>query len=173
MKYMIMMFGDQATMMETQTPEWIRSMIEFMTKVDEDLRKSGELVDGQGLADPSQAKTVRTKDGLPVATDGPFAEAKESLAGFWVVDVENEARALEIASTVVAFIHGPIEVRQVMDAPRAFPNSAISPCAPPALARRPETRVSGCAYALVVFAGSSPETPTAPRAEGAIGTFAG
>lgn len=117
MKYMIMMFGDQGTMMETKSPEWIKEMIEFMQTVNDDLAKSGELVEGHGLADPSQAKTVRIENRLPVATDGPFAESKESLAGYWIVDVEDEARALEIASRIVAVIEGPVEVRQVMDAP--------------------------------------------------------
>lgn len=117
MKYMIMMFGDQATMMETQSPEWITNMIGFMQDLDGELKGSGEYVDGQGLADPSQAKTVRFDNGIPVPTDGPFAEAKESLAGYWIVDVD-EARAIEIASRIVAFLGGgAIEVRQVMDAP--------------------------------------------------------
>ena len=53
---------------------------------------------------PSQAKTVDIENGIPVATDGPFAESKESLAGFWIVDVADEARAIEFASEVVAFI---------------------------------------------------------------------
>ena len=52
-------------------------------------------------------------------TDGPFAEAKESLAGYWIVDVQ-EDRALEIASRIVAFIEGPIEVRQIADAPPEY-----------------------------------------------------
>jgi hypothetical protein len=52
-----------------------------------------------------------------VATDGPFAEAKESLAGYYLVDVESEARALEIASKIVGHIHEPVEVRQLADAP--------------------------------------------------------
>ena len=78
MKYMILMLGDQATMMEVKTPEWIREMIAFMGEVNDDLVKAGELVDGQGLADASQAKTVRFQDGATVATDGPYAEAKES-----------------------------------------------------------------------------------------------
>ncbi len=117
MKYMIMMFGSQSTMMETRTPEWIREMIEFMGKLYEDLSTAGELVYADGLTDASQAKTVRIEGGIPVATDGPFAEAKESLAGFWIVDVDGEQRALEIAKHVVAFTHGPIEVRQVPDAP--------------------------------------------------------
>ncbi len=117
MKYMIMMLGDSNTMMEVKSTEWIRDMIAFMGKVNEDLTESGELIDSQGLADPGQAKVVSIRDGLPVATDGPYAEAKESLAGYLLVDVENEARAIEIASRIVAFTEEPLEVRQVMDAP--------------------------------------------------------
>ena len=117
MKYMILTFGDQATMMQERTVAWVKEMIQFMQGVNEDLKKSGEWVDAQGLADPTKAKTVRFQGGIPVATDGPFAEAKEALAGFWVVDVESEARVLEIASRIVAFIERPIEVRQIMAAP--------------------------------------------------------
>jgi hypothetical protein len=117
MKYMIMMFGDQATMVETRSTEWIKGMIRFMTDLDQELADSGELAASEGLADPTQATTVRFEHGAPVPTDGPFAEAKESLAGYWIVDVVDEARALEIASRIVAVVEGPIEVRQVMDAP--------------------------------------------------------
>jgi hypothetical protein len=116
MKYMIMMFGDQNTMMETKSPEWIRNMIQFMTDLDQELADAGERLASEGLVDPSQAKTVRFVDGAPVPTDGPFAEAKESLAGYWIIDASEE-RALEIASRVVEFIEAPIEVRQVADAP--------------------------------------------------------
>jgi hypothetical protein len=121
MKYMIMMFGDAATMMEQQPKEWIMEMMEFMHTLNDDLTRSGELVDAQGLTDGSQAKTIRFQNGIPVATDGPFAEAKESLIGYWIVDVDTEARAIEVASRVVAFIGPagapPVEVRQIMDAP--------------------------------------------------------
>jgi len=117
MKYMIMMFGSAAGMMESKSKDWVLEMIAFMETLNADLTKAGELVDARGLADGSTAKTITFKDGIPVATDGPFAEAKESVIGFWVVDVESEARALEIAMHVVAFTHGPIEVRQVMDEP--------------------------------------------------------
>jgi len=117
MKYMIMMLGDQATMMEVKSKEWIMDMIEFMGKMGTDLTESGELIDNRGLADPSQAKTVSIQNGIPVATDGPYAEAKESLAGYWLVDVESQDRAIEIAAVVVAFTKEPLEVRQVMDAP--------------------------------------------------------
>jgi hypothetical protein len=116
MKYIIMMFGDQNTMMETRSPEWIREMLAFMHAMDQEIRDAGEYVDGQGLVDPSLAKTVRLIDGIPVPTDGPFVEAKESLAGWWIID-GTEERALDLASRCVAFTEGPVEVRQVADAP--------------------------------------------------------
>jgi hypothetical protein len=120
MKYMIMTFGSAEAGLAAMGKEWMLEMIQFMHKLDDDLRKSGELVSDHGLADGSQAKTVRFQNGIPVSTDGPFAEAKESLVGYWIVDVENEARAIEIASRIVTFIKAPIEVRRVMDAPPEF-----------------------------------------------------
>ena len=117
MKYMILTFGDEATMREQRSPEWIREMISFMGELNGDLAESGELVSGEGLTDPTQAKTVRHQGGSAVPTDGPFAEAKESLAGFWIVDVETEDRAVEIASRIVDFVEEPIEVRRIADAP--------------------------------------------------------
>ena len=113
MKYMIMMFGDQAGMMEQRTPEWIREMIQWMHRFSDEVSKAGELVAAEGLVDPGQAKTVIYQNGMPVPTDGPYAESKESLAGYWIVDVESEKRALELASKVVTFIECPVEVRQI------------------------------------------------------------
>jgi hypothetical protein len=117
---MIMTFGSAEAGLEAMGREWMLEMIEFMHTLDKDLKQSGELVDGQGLADGSQAKTVRFNNGIPVPTDGPFAESKESLVGYWIVDVESEERAVEIASRIVAFVKVPIEVRRVMDAPPEF-----------------------------------------------------
>ncbi len=79
----------------------------------------------EGLALPSEARIVRaTKSGAPAVTDGPFAEAKEFLAGYWIVDVENAEQAYAIAARASA-APGPggeplnmsIEVRQVMSVP--------------------------------------------------------
>jgi hypothetical protein len=120
MKYMIMTFGSAEAGLAAMGKDWMVEMIQFMRKLDDDLRKSGELVSAEGLADGSQAKTVRFVNGISVATDGPFAESKESLVGYWIVDVENEDRAVEIASRIVDFVKVPIEVRRVMDAPPDF-----------------------------------------------------
>jgi hypothetical protein len=111
MKYMIMMFGGLGATIQTRTPEWITGMHELLLKLDGELREAGELVAGHGLVDPGQ--TVRFQNGAPVPTDGPFAEVKESLAGYWLVEV-SEDRAIEIASRVVAYTQYPMEVRQVM-----------------------------------------------------------
>jgi hypothetical protein len=116
MKYMLMMFGDAATMTETQSPEWIKEMIGFMQRLDTELTEAGELVFQLGLADGSEAKVVSIEDGLPVTTDGPFAESKESLIGYWVVDVEGEARAIEIAGRIAVYSR-MVEVRRGGDEP--------------------------------------------------------
>ena len=120
MKYMIMMFAADYSKVESRSEAWMKEMQAFMHQRNRDLSNSGELVDAQGLVDPRLAKTVRLRDGHPIATDGPYAESKESLAGYWIVDVKDEARAIEIASKVVAFIDEPdfgIEVRAIGEAP--------------------------------------------------------
>ncbi len=111
--------------MTSWTPQDIMAHIDFQHVLNRELTESGELVDAQGLAGPELAKFV-TFDGVgaPVVTDGPFLESKELLAGYRMVDVESEARAIEIAARTSAApgpggvpIQQPIEVRQVMGAP--------------------------------------------------------
>jgi hypothetical protein len=115
-KYMIMMFGGAAEMTATQSPEWITEMIGFMRNLNQELTDAGELVFAEGLQDGDAAKLVTLTDGVPVTTDGPYAEAKESLIGFWVLDVADEARILEIAGRIVKY-SAVVEVRPVGVAP--------------------------------------------------------
>jgi hypothetical protein len=70
----------------------------------------GELLASYGLADADAAKRVRVKDGTPVVTDGPYLEAKEYLASFWLLDCESEARALEIAAELPSAAMHDVEV---------------------------------------------------------------
>lgn len=119
MKYLIMMFGGVGAAVENRSPEWIEGMQKLLMGLDGELRESGELVDSQKLVGPAAAKTVRFVDAEAVPTDGPFAELKESLAGYWVVEA-TEQRALEIAAQVVQYIEFPMEVRQIMDQPPAM-----------------------------------------------------
>lgn len=130
MKYMLMMHapkeGWTTAGIGTWAPQEIKAHIDFMMELNRKLKDSGEFVDAQGLAGPEEAKSIRArKDGTP-DTDGPFAESKEFLAGFWIVDVEDTARAYQIAATASAApgkagvpLNMPIEVRQVMSAPCA------------------------------------------------------
>jgi hypothetical protein len=102
----------------------IQANIGFMMNLNKALREAGELVSAEGLASPHEAKVVRAgKDGAPV-TDGVFPEAKEFLAGYWIVDVESPEQAYQIAARASAApgpggapMNMPIEVRQVMSGP--------------------------------------------------------
>jgi hypothetical protein len=80
------------------------------------ITKSGEMITTQGLADQSQSVVVRVRNGQPAVTDGPYLEAKEYLGGFYLIDCENKARAIELAAMIPdASVEGMgVEVRQVM-----------------------------------------------------------
>lgn len=116
MKYMIMMFGGLGAAVQNRDPEWIKGMHELLVDLDHEIREAGEMVASDKLIDPSQATTVRFQNDVPVQTDGPYAEIKESLAGYWIVDA-TEDRAIEIASRVVSYTEYPMEVRRIMDEP--------------------------------------------------------
>ena len=80
-----------------------------------ELADAGELMASEGLADPALAKRVTVAGDRTMISDGPFAEAKEHLAGFLLVDCEGEERALEIAARVPDAVWGLVEVRPVLD----------------------------------------------------------
>ena len=82
--------------------------------LNEDLAASGELIASEALADPSLARHVRRDGDQAIAIDGPFAEAKEQLAGFYLVDCANDERAIEIAGRIPEADLGMIEVRPTM-----------------------------------------------------------
>jgi hypothetical protein len=87
------------------TPDEIGAMHEFMAKWNNDLVESGELVDAQGLTAPVHARRVRLQDGVPVVTDGPYAETQEVLAGYTIVECESFDRATEIAAKLAHTPH--------------------------------------------------------------------
>ena len=80
-----------------------------------EITESGELIGLEPLAAPVTTRTVRAHHGVPVITDGPFAESKEQLAGYAVLDCESLERALAIAARFPDTRFGPIEVRPIMD----------------------------------------------------------
>jgi len=115
--------GVVETPMSEWKPEEITAHLDHYKALREELVGRGELVDSQVLTGPDLAKIV-TADGVtaPVVTDGPFQEFKEWLAGYQIVDVDTEARAIEVAARLSAVpgpggvaTQQPIQVRQVMD----------------------------------------------------------
>ena len=111
------------TPIEEWKPEEVNAHLNYYRALHEALVASGELVQSEVLTGPDLAKIV-TSDGAtaPVVTDGPFQEFKEWLAGYQIVDVESEERAIEIAAKLSAVpgpdgipLQQPIQVRQVME----------------------------------------------------------
>lgn len=128
MKFMLMMNAPRGTgdyQIFQWPPEAFNAHIQFMKELNRDLAKSGELVDIQALTPPGQAKIVRFgAGGAPVVSDGPFAETKEFLAGYWIVEVDKRERVYEIAARASSApgpdgqpLGLPIELREVMSAP--------------------------------------------------------
>jgi len=111
------------TPMSEWTAEEVKAHLDYYRALNDELVARGELVDATILTGPDLAKIVRSDGGAPVVTDGPFQEFKEWLAGFQIVEVDSEERALEIAARLSAVpgeggvpIQQPIQVRQVMEA---------------------------------------------------------
>jgi hypothetical protein len=126
MKYMLMMnhrFDEDVQ--PDWTPDEIRASGAHMMQIHQELSDAGELLGAERLAGPAAAKIVTSDaSGAPVVTDGPFPEAKEFLAGFWMIDVDTEQRAIEIAARTSAApgpggrpTRRPIEVRPIMSGP--------------------------------------------------------
>jgi len=132
MKFMLMMNTPSAKggagdyQVNDWSPEDFKAHIDFMHRFNARLKEDGHFVGAEGLAPPKDARLVRaTRDGAPV-TDGPFAETKEFLAGYWIIDVESAEEAYAVAARASAApgpggapMNMPIEVRQVMSAPKA------------------------------------------------------
>ncbi|MEV6300142.1 YciI family protein [Actinoplanes sp. NPDC051861] len=83
-------------------------------ELERELTESGEFVTSEGLGHPAVSTTVRRSEAGVAATDGPFAELKEVLASFAVIDVAGHERAVEIASRIVAVLGEPIEIRPIL-----------------------------------------------------------
>ena len=116
MKYILLAYTNAA---QWTSGEYDQAEFEAACKFYEDLGKelteSGEAVDNVGLADPSYTVTLRRQGSEVVSSDGPYAETKEVLVSFGIVDVDSHERALEIAGRVVAAVGDTVEVRPLPD----------------------------------------------------------
>jgi hypothetical protein len=118
MKYILLAYtnADDWASVDYSSPEFL-AMCEFYEELGKELTATGEFVTTEGLADPAFTRTVRKVDGEAVAVDGPYAEAKEVLASFAIVDCASHDRAMEIAARITAAVGDTVEVRPIPDGP--------------------------------------------------------
>jgi hypothetical protein len=107
MKYMILTYASQRDYdgmagKPTEEPVWsaedFAAMTSFMASLNKELEDSGELVETRGLTAPVLTRRLQLRNGVPVVTDGPYAETEEVLAGYWIVECESFDRATQIAA---------------------------------------------------------------------------
>jgi hypothetical protein len=113
MQYMMLIYDDEKLWASMSEEERGRVFQEYGTYTQE-LRDKCAYVDGDPLQPTSTATTVRVRDGEQLTTDGPFAETKEQLGGYYIVDVETLDEAIEWAAKIPSARLGSIEVRPVM-----------------------------------------------------------
>jgi hypothetical protein len=109
MKYLLLIYENEAT-----TPQDEAEFGKWMAYT-EKLKASGAMLGGEALQPTATATTVRVKGGKMVTTDGPFAETKEQLGGFYMIEAKNLDGALKWAAEIPSAGRGPVEVRPIMD----------------------------------------------------------
>jgi hypothetical protein len=111
-QYMLLIYGDPANDPQPGTPEFDADMAKWFA-YSESLEKAGALVSGEALEPPTTATTIGVRNGDRVVTDGPFADTKEWLGGFYVIDAPDLDTALDHASRMPNIHHATVEVRPV------------------------------------------------------------
>lgn len=113
MKYLCLIYDDE-TLWPKMSPEesgkWLGEYHNFTT----DIKSSGHYVAGEALTPTTTATTIRVRNGKRATTDGPFAETKEQLGGFYLIDAKDLNDAIDVASRIPGAKMGSIEVRPIM-----------------------------------------------------------
>lgn len=126
MKYLCMVFTDER-LLEQMPREQLDSLLREHLALDDELKGTGQFVHANALQPAHQAVTVRLRQGRVSVTDGPFAETKEQLTGFYLVEARDLNDAIQIAAKVPSARIGSVEVRPIWelgDAPRRFRTDA-------------------------------------------------
>jgi hypothetical protein len=113
-KYMLLIYGNEEAFSSVGA-EAFAEILRATDALNQELFESDELVGAYGVADQVNAKMVRVTGATPVVTDGPFAEAKEVLGGYWMIQVKSREEAIEWASRCPASENEVVEVRQVQE----------------------------------------------------------
>ena len=120
MKYMLIIYGNEELWNSVEPAEQQRLFAAF-DEFNKKYYDSGEMLGAYGVADAAATKLVRVADGQPAVTDGPYLETKEYLASWYLIDVDSEQRALEIAADMPSAVHQPTEVWPILH--EAFPET--------------------------------------------------
>jgi len=113
MKYMCVIYGDEAKQPQPGTPEMDQLMQDYMAFT-KDVQEKRVMVAGDALQPIATATTVRVRGGKTETTDGPFAETKEQLGGYYILDCKNLDEAIAYAARIPTAAYGSIEIRPVM-----------------------------------------------------------
>jgi hypothetical protein len=113
MKYAFTIYNDESQR-ENATPEQMAQISQAYGALTEEMQEKGVLVAGEGLYPTATATTVRVREGERSVSDGPFAETKEQLGGFYVLDVKDLDEAIEWAAKIPGAQSGSIEIRPVL-----------------------------------------------------------
>ena len=114
MRFLLLIYDDE-TGADDATPEQFAAMLAEYEAYDRTVQEAGVFVSGEGLMPTATARSVRTRDGAPLHTDGPFAETREQLAGFYMVDCGDLDEAVGWAAKIPGAARGSVEVRPVID----------------------------------------------------------
>jgi hypothetical protein len=113
MRYLLLIYTEEPT--ETPPADVMAAELEGYNAFSDEIRKRGIFEAGEALHPTTSATTVRVRDGQTVTTDGPFAETKEALGGFYLINAKDLDDAIELAAKIPGAKHGSIEVRPIFD----------------------------------------------------------
>src|SRR5690242_19849117 len=111
MKYMLLVYLGENAMSDAEREECYRDSVQLARE----LHARGKYLDASPLHPTSTATSVRVRDGKPLVTDGPFAETREQLGGYYLIDANNLDEAISIAARIPPARLGTIEIRPVME----------------------------------------------------------
>jgi len=114
MRYLLLICSDEKAMAEMD-PDAARRSTDAYNAFGKEMVERGVLQGGERLRPTADATTVRVHDGEVLTSDGPFAETKEQMGGYYVVDCKDLDEAIEVASKIPAAANGSIEVRPIWD----------------------------------------------------------
>ncbi|MGH2907065.1 MAG: YciI family protein [Solirubrobacterales bacterium] len=116
MKYLMVLWYDETEFAAVQQEDAM-AVIQRYSEVTDSMRDAGAYVAGEGLTDSSSATSLSVRDGQRLVSDGPFAETKEQIAGFYLIEADDLDAALAWAEKIPAAENGSIEIRPVMEYP--------------------------------------------------------